>query len=307
MNRKLVFVHGRAQQGKDPAALKGEWLEALGEGLRRIGVDRLPIDAADVASPYYGDTLRDLDHGVAPDASAPVVVRGLAAGAPDEAFLAAVIEQAGRAAGLDEDAVAACLEPGAGSRATTRTRGPLNWEWTQALLAALDRYVPFASGASLALFTRDVYRYLHQARLREAIESGVREAFTAEREMVVVAHSLGTIVAYRLLRQAGELAGWKVPLFVTLGSPLGIPEVRRELADAATLRLPRCAGAWINAVGGRDVVAPFPHDPAQFPLDPPAPAIENYRGVRNRTENRHGIAGYLDDPEVARRIHAALG
>lgn len=128
MTRKLVFVHGRAQQGKDPATLKGEWLEALGEGLHRIGVDRLPIDAADVAFPYYGDTLRDLDHGLAPGESAPVVVRGLGAGAPDEAFLAAVLEQAGRAAGLDDDAIAACLDHGAGSHPTTRTRGPLNWE-----------------------------------------------------------------------------------------------------------------------------------------------------------------------------------
>ena len=27
---------------------------------------------------------------------------------------------------------------------------------------------------------------------------------------------------------------------------------------------------------------------------------------KNPTENRHGISGYLGDPEVARRVHAAL-
>lgn len=37
-------------------------------------------------------------------------------------------------------------------------RGPLNWEFTQGILRAVDRYVPFGSGVSIALATRDVYR-----------------------------------------------------------------------------------------------------------------------------------------------------
>ena len=56
----------------------------------------------------------------------------------------------------------------------------------------------------------------------------------------------------------------------------------------------------------RDVVALYPLDATSLPLDPSDPAVENKLDVRNKTENRHGIAGYLDDQEVARRIHAAL-
>jgi hypothetical protein len=44
---------------------------------------------------------------------------------------------------------------------------------------------------------------------------------------VVVAHSLGTIVSYRLLRRYGAKA--QVKLFVTLGSPLGIDVVKARL------------------------------------------------------------------------------
>jgi hypothetical protein len=33
MTRLLVFIHGRAQQGKEPAALKAEWIEQLAKGL----------------------------------------------------------------------------------------------------------------------------------------------------------------------------------------------------------------------------------------------------------------------------------
>lgn len=43
-----------------------------------------------------------------------------------------------------------------------------------------------------------------------------------------------------------------------------------------------------------------------MPLDPAHPDIENKMDVHNRTSNRHGIAGYLDDKEVARRIYDAF-
>ena len=56
----------------------------------------------------------------------------------------------------------------------------------------------------------------------------------------------------------------------------------------------------------RDVVALYSLEPAFFPLDPANPPIENKRDVRNRTRNRHGISGYLDDKEVAKRIYDAL-
>jgi hypothetical protein len=54
------------------------------------------------------------------------------------------------------------------------------------------------------------------------------------------------------------------------------------------------------------VVALYPLDPKNFPIDPAVPAIENKRDVDNDTDNRHGISGYLGDPVVARRIHDAL-
>jgi len=74
----------------------------------------------------------------------------------------------------------------------------------------------------------------------------------------------------------------------------------------ATTRCPECVTAWFNAMDERDVVALYPLTPAFFPLAPEQPAIANKTTVRNRTRNRHGIGGYLDDQEVARRIYDAL-
>ena len=51
------------------------------------------------------------------------------------------------------------------------------------------------------------------------------------------------------------------------------------------------------------MVALHPLDTATFNI---TPSIENKTDVDNQTDNRHGIAGYLDDATVAKRIRDAL-
>lgn len=302
MTRELVFVHGRGQDGKDPGTLKAEWIEALEEGLAKSGLT-LPIREDDVRFPFYGDTLRDMVGGRDADDAAKVIVRGEGSGeeSDDERrFIREVMEEVRQQAGLTEEQVAAVLSE------EYVLRGPENWGWFQRIVEAIDRYVPFGSGAGVALATRDVYRYLRNSAIREHIQAGVGAALTPGTEAVVVAHSLGSVVAYDLLRREGHLRGWKVPLLVTVGSPLAVTRIRNALRGVAPLRTPECVGGWVNAMDHRDIVSLYPLEPGRFPVDPPRPAIENFTDVRNRTSNRHGIAGYLDDDVVARRIHAAL-
>ena len=101
-------------------------------------------------------------------------------------------------------------------------KGPLNWEWLQTVLQAIDRFVPHGSGTSIALFTWDAYKYLKDAAIRESIDNGVSAAITPGVETIVVGHSLGTVVSYNILRQLGHTRGWKIPLYMTLArrSPL---------------------------------------------------------------------------------------
>lgn len=298
--RQLIFVHGRAQQHKDAVALKAEWIDALEEGLAKSGLT-LPIPEPDVRFPFYGTTLYDLVAGRSAAEAAEVIVRGTESDADEQRFLRAVLEEVRREAGITD----AQLAEVAGQDVVER--GPGQWEWVQAVLRAVDRFVPHGSGGGIALATRDVYQYLRNTAIRQHIDEGVAQALLADRESVVVSHSLGTVVAYNTLMQLGAARQWKVPLFVTLGSPLAVSEIRKTMRGLTSpLRCPPCAGAWFNAMDERDIVALYPLTTAHFPLDPAQPAIENKTDVRNRTENRHGIAGYLDDAEVARRIHDAL-
>lgn len=281
MKRHLVFVHGRAQHGKDAAALKQEWIIALKAGLAKSGL-ALPVADDEIRFPYYGDTLDQIVKGSRVDDAVDIVVRGVPVSSDEEAFFADYLAELKASSDIPDNAGA--------------QRGPLNWGWVQAFLSVLDKTVPFASAAGVALFTNDVYQYLHRKDLRKLMDDGVRSAFVADSEAVVVSHSLGTIVAYNVLQNPAL----KVPLFVTLGSPLGVSAVKRKLQPVSH---PPAVGRWFNAMDERDVVALYPLTSDHFAVFPP---IENLTTVQNFTENRHGIAGYLSDKDVARRIHDAL-
>jgi hypothetical protein len=296
---QLVLVHGRAQEGKDPGALKAEWLDALNEGLEKSGLS-LPVDPVDVRFPYYGDTLAQLTAGRSVDGVADVSMRGEAVDEDEQRFVCSVLAEVGAKAGVTPEDVAEA------AGWDVLERGPLNWAWAQAVLTVLDRRVPYASAAAIALITRDVYAYLSRPVVREEIDAGVAAAITPGGATVVVAHSLGSVVAYNVLRRCGARRDWKVPLFVTVGSPLGVSRIREAVRQGASARCPECVGEWLNALDPRDVVALYPLDVECFPLDPARPEVVNMTHVRNRTENRHGITGYLDDVEVARRIYDAL-
>ena len=303
--RELVFVHGRSQEHKDSVALKKEWIDTFREGLAKNGLT-LPIPEDRVRFPYYGDTLDGLVHNVPANQLAEVVVRGNAADPQLQAFLEDVLEEVTTRKGITDEQIAAEAQAAVHGPAApvgagiVVERGPLNWGWVQGILSAIDKYVPGASGVSIALATSDVYHYLTNAGTRDTIEAGIRKAMTPGVESVVVSHSLGTVVAYNLLRRDGPTLGWRVPLFVTVGSPLAVKKIRMSLAPN---RSPACARHWFNAMDPDDVVALYPLDRRHFPLDP---EIENKTDVQNQTDNQHGIAGYLNDAVVAKRIHDAL-
>lgn len=293
MTRQLVFVHGRSQEHRDAAALKAEWVEAWKQGLAKNGLT-VPISDDDIRFPYYGQTLFDLVNVAPGGAVADVIVRGEDLNENEARFIGDFVRDLQSQCGITDLQV---QELGA---ETIIERGPLNWKWVRLVLQALDTHVPGASSTSLALATRDVYRYLRNPGLRDVIDTGVRRAMTPGVETVVVGHSLGSVVSYNLLRRDGSGLGWKVPLYVTLGSPLAVKAVRDALRPVAH---PGCVTQWFNALDSRDVVALYPLDAPRFAV---TPTIDNKSDVDNPTENRHGISGYLSDAVVAKRICDAL-
>ncbi len=293
MTRELVLIHGRAQQNYDAEKLKELWVDSFKKGLEKNGLT-LPIAEDKIRFPYYGNTLIGMVEGIPADKVAEIVVRGDDSNAAETEFVrAAILETLAKHDVTDEKIQAFANKQ-------ILERGIANWEWVQAGLQALDHYVPYASSTGVALRTRDVYRYLKNPVIRRKIDGGVAEAFDAATEAVVVGHSLGSVVAYNVLQKHGSADNWKVPLFVTVGAPLAVTAIKKAIQP---IKHPTAATKWFNAMDERDVVPLYPLDAGHFDVDP---AIENKTDVDNFTDNRHGIAGYLSDPVVAKRIHDAL-
>jgi hypothetical protein len=283
---KLVMVHGRAQQAKDPVALEEEWRDALAYGLARGNAALAP--ETEYAFPYYGDKLVELISDLADPLEPGVIARGAA---PDERapeLRGQIMLELAEGLGLTEDDVQREVPHEA------LERGPQNWGWVRAIARAIDR-IPGLNGEAIDLFTRDVYVYLTNDGVRRQIKAIVAAAIPDNEPFVLLAHSLGTIVTYDILCDRG--VNPKCVRLVTVGCPLGIKAIRPWLRSP--LESPACVDNWFNAFDRRDVVALRPLDAANFDVEPP---IDNDPKVVNFTDNRHGIAGYLSDPLVAQKL-----
>ena len=287
---RLVLVHGRRQQRLDPTELKSNWLNALRRGAEKIG--RALPDTIDVAFPYYGDALDRFIRNYNIPLTSEIPVRGSKVDDEFLAFQGECAEAFRKGSGVTDAQVD--LEYGA----NTDPKGPLNWEWVQATLRALDKYGGGISRTAVESFSRDVFLYTTRADVREEINWIVANSLTEE-PTVMVGHSLGSVVGYSVLRS--DRRSLRIPLYLTVGCPLGIRAIRDQFRP---LQFPLPVKEWFNAFDTRDIVALHPLDRANFPV---TPEIENYAAVKNSTGNRHGIVGYLDDPQVAQRLLGALG
>ncbi len=132
-------------------------------------------------------------------------------------------------------------------------------------------------------------------------------------DILLIAHSMGTIVAYEVLHDFAE--EFSINTFVTIGSPLGLPVVvsriyadqNRQLPQEKKLRAPdNIRHKWYNLSDTEDMVA----------LDPTlADDYEaNKSGIRakdisvfndyemNGERNPHKSFGYLRTPEMAKIV-----
>jgi pimeloyl-ACP methyl ester carboxylesterase len=279
------MVHGRSQQGKDELKLKKEWLDALAYGLARA--DKTLPAGTTIEFPYYGDFLAQLVEQTNTPLGAAINAKGPNPdGVSDADFRGEVLDEIARSFGLTDADIRRELSG-------PTVKGPANWEWVQAIMRAMDR-IPGVNTGAIDLFTRDVFVYLTFPGVARKIDKLVDDAI-GDSPCVVLAHSLGTVVAYNVLRHRD--ATLKCARLVTVGSPLGIRAIKRYLETP--IGSPACVDSWFNAYDDRDFVALMALDNRNFDVIPP---IENKSDVRNFTDNRHGIDGYLADPVVAAKV-----
>ncbi len=290
---KLVFLHGRSQEDKDPLVLRQRWVAALEQGVEKAGLD-LPIDERDIIFPYYGDALRDIT-SEEPKSLATVRIPLR----EHEDFACSVLQECLDDIGITREVIAAETTPT--DTFPNRFSTQLSHEWVHRGLSLLDRYVPRASARSIEATAADVTEYLHNVEVQGYIENGVAQAFEhcAGEPTVVVGHSMGSIIAYRALSEGG-VVDCPVKELITIGSPLGMRVIREAVAP---IEHPPNVGSWLNAYDERDIIALNPLNDTYFPVEP---KIKNYGGVENDSDNHHKVRGYLSDRVVATSIVKAL-
>lgn len=286
---KIIFIHGRAQEGKDPERLRQLWIKTLKEGLKKSDLE-LPISEDMIFLPFYGDKLDEMVNS-ANQPMKNIIEKGNQSNDRNAQFFHDLLLEVSKNAEItDEDIKKESSDE-------VIEKGPLNWGWVQAILRAIDKKGKW-SELSIKKFTYDVFMYLTNSNIKEEINAIVRNSFDNE-PCVVVGHSLGSIVAYNILRDNPSL---NVVKFITVGSPLGLNAVKKYLK--VPIKMPDCVTeGWFNAFDDRDVVALNPLDKTYFNIQP---EIVNKSNVDNQTSNRHGIEGYLNDNEVAKVIHGFI-
>ncbi|QTD31712.1 endopeptidase [Pseudomonas fluorescens] len=293
---KVIFVHGRSQQHKDPVALAKQWERALLEGFTRIGTPY--AGKLDFTYPYYGDALFDAVDKASTENFQELVNKGASSAGPDaqeQEFLWQVIREMAAQNGITEDQIAR------EASGDVDIKGLQNWPAILAALRLLDKIK--GTGASMIeLITRDVWYYLTKKGIRLKVNQIVDLQLPKDDECIIVAHSLGTIVAYNLLMNRQPVNNVKA--FITLGSPLGIKAIYDRLpSDVSPRKAPPNVGLWDNLRDKRDTVALYEIGKGVFGG---APIVLNNSNVINGSDNRHGIVEYLQDPIVAGLIRKFL-
>jgi len=287
---RLLLVHGRGQGAMEAAALQDTWTKTLRAGYK--DADLTYPDSLDVDFPYYADAL---DARVA-KSKLPlpqnVQPKGDAEATPYEEFVRDSLNEMQQNARISDADVRAEAGP-----IPATEKGIANWKLTRAIARLIDRRFTGVASHSIDTFLRDVYLYVTDRNTAREINAIVAAKLTDE-PTVVVGHSLGSVVAYRVLLEQGTKV--KLRRYITVGSPLGIKTIASKLG---VLKYPAADLPWYNAYDEGDIVALNPLKDPYFKTDP---AITNYSQVRNKTDNRHGIIGYLNDKTVAQRIAEAL-
>jgi hypothetical protein len=290
---RLVFIHGIAQQGFQADALEADWTAWLRQGMS----DASFLDGAEINLAYYA---KDLDRltdkhrlfGIIP------MGEGQQPSDEDQAMKEAMNEIA-EAEGLTNPQIAAK------ERELDSDVVPQGWipmsRRINAILRLLEHKSPL-HGAVAQMLVKQAYEYLRHDDVRQAVDALVKPELTKGR-MVLVTHSLGTVIGFKLLRDlAAESNPVDCPLLVTMGSPLAIRAVSRRVHPP--FEIPRGVGRWINAFDPADVVTLGKSlDASTF-----CTGISNFGDVNNSgEESPHAARGYLRHKQTADSIAVALG
>jgi hypothetical protein len=224
----VVGIHGIGQRRTGADRLREVWLDAVSAGLDAAERPSLQADRFGLA--YYADTIRKPWPFLGQDdtlGSEPIE--------GDEArWVEAALAELTANASSDND------------RSAEELGLPAAPAWLIRQSAVVDRLFGRHAGRMATRMLREVYAYLYRDNLGAAIRDKVRASINPDTK-VLMGHSLGSVVAYDMLRR-GTITG---KALITIGSPLGWHSVRAALGGSLDGKV---VSAWSNIYDPCDVV-----------------------------------------------------
>jgi len=155
---------------------------------------------------------------------------------------------------------------------------------------------------------QDLARYYSDDDNQTEVRNRLLEALNADQPDILIAHSMGTIVAVDVLRSMEtSSSAFHLPHLLTIGSPLGLPYVvfqqKQEFGDTRT---PENIDSWHNFADKRDKVCFDCHLKDDYgPNSRGVSVIDDL--IHNTFEDDpHRSFGYLRCPELSRTLSGFL-
>jgi hypothetical protein len=324
---RVIFIHGLAKKPA-PDKLSELWIWGLGRGNPRpdvfkapnAGIDLVNADATHALN-YYADVFYGEDYETdlssyyesAASEETPTEALGDETIPPPQNVTP---EELAFVAQFEAKLAANMVAAPAAAAAESATKGVAPGDHEMArLIPAPAREAIIKKAAMEAyyfLFNKEYVRPKDGKRfhVRQELRSRLLEKLKAAKEeaekIVVISHSMGTMVAYDVLRNCPDCP--PVDTLITLGSPLGVREVQQEIKasgkksvdfPAATLR------RWINIYDPLDPICGA--DP-KFTND--YEPVENKRVEDVKESNwgswRHTLTHYLAGTTFRRLLRETL-
>lgn len=245
----------------------------------------------------------------------PVIAEALAA-APDRFVLAAwnrIYYHQSRSAEIDAAAFERLLQT-RGADVTDRKEAH-SWRRRRArLLYSLGDLFPFlislVSDPAITSTIAETLSYFQNrdgigARVRETLKAPLRAAFAAGEPVLLIAHSMGSVIAYDALWELWheEHNRGRVEVFLTLGSPLGMRYAQKRLVgfrNHGHARFPGNIRHWINVSTEGDLTALDPTLRDDFS------AMTTLGLTESITDIHDGVYGYFRNEEGL-NVHRSYG
>lgn len=268
----ILLLHGISQQEfvDKQDDLKEKWFKLLGKGLKGVGASEEEIQSIVGSSRmlFYAD-ITDPDRKWEKENTKAVGVEAY------ESSLRREFDQFGE------------------------VRGPQN-TWIAHLIAKWADSFPVIRDGLLRALAKEAYGFFGNPKIAEELDARCDEFIGDDRFKIIIGHSFGSVVGYRLLARKPGIADH----FITIGSPLGSPffQAKLRMKYQPTFKTLK---TWSDFRDKDDIVAyreiEIESMFSDYSTEPPKFSTTHEK-IHNRTFNEHSIQGYLAQKQVSEKI-----